>query len=529
MLYSRGVTASVWANRACPANGGDDLGDIFSTYWPLISLAAVIIVVAIHDVVQRRHAILHNFPVIGHLRYLLESIGPEIRQYFVAADKEEQPFNRDERSWIYASSKRQNNTFGFGTTEQIYGIGYPIIKHAAFPFPEDKVTYPGDDPSVIPCTKIIGEKHGRRRPYRPMSIVNISAMSFGALSKQAISALNKGALGASCWHNTGEGGISPYHCFGAELMWQIGTGYFGARDENGFSLDVLAECVEQNENVRAIEIKLSQGAKPGKGGILPAAKVTAEIAKIRGIPVGVDCVSPSSHAEFSSVDELIDFVERIADRTGLPVGIKSAIGESEFWSKLCERMKARNEGPDFISIDGAEGGTGAAPLSFSDHVALPFKVGFMRVYDIFFQQDMVNDIVWVGSAKLGFPDRALVALAMGCDVIQVGREAMLAIGCIQALKCHNGHCPTGVATQNSWLAGGLDVKDKAPRFENYVRSFRKELLSLAHASGYEHPSQILADDIEFSTGVNQFTPLQKLLPYRIEPLKLHMKDLTPVG
>lgn len=487
-------------------------------HWLLFWVALFVVfclLVAIYDIfIQKRHAIRHNFPVIGHLRYLFERIGPELRQYWVANDKEEMPFNRDERSWIYASAKGENNTFGFGTTEQIYTIGYPVIKHAAFPFPESQAKFANGDKTYVPCLKTMGESHGRRRPYRPESVVNISAMSFGSLGERAISALNQGAKQAGCFHNTGEGGVSQYHRFGADLIWQLGTGYFGARGTDGkFSMDVVARTVEENPFIRGIEIKLSQGAKPGKGGILPGTKVTAQIAAARGVPAGQDCISPNAHSEFDTVDELIDFIERIAERTGLPVGIKSAVGAINFWVKLAERMGERGQGPDFISIDGGEGGTGAAPLTFSDHVSLPFKIGFARVYQVFQQAQLSQQIVWIGSAKLGFPDRAIIAFAMGCDAIQVAREAMISIGCIQAQKCHTGHCPAGIATQNRWLQAGVNVPDKAERFARYVKSFRKELLALSYACGYQHPCQFTGREIEFSTGVNQFSQLHDVLGY----------------
>ncbi|MGD8514618.1 MAG: glutamate synthase-related protein, partial [Granulosicoccaceae bacterium] len=248
--------------------------------WILGVLLGAIVLIAIYDIfIQRTHSILHNYPVIGHMRYILEMIGPELRQYWVAHDKEEMPFDRTERSWIYTTAKGANNYFGFGSTELHYGIGYPIIKNATFPFPEHKASWPGDDPTAIPCIKVMGEMHERKRPWRPNSIVNVSGMSFGALGKRAISALNLGANLAGCYHNTGEGGVSPYHLLGAEIIWQVGTGYFAACDEDGkFSLDVVAQKVQDNPQIRAIEIKLSQGAKPGKGGVLPGAKVTAEIA-----------------------------------------------------------------------------------------------------------------------------------------------------------------------------------------------------------------------------------------------------------
>jgi glutamate synthase domain-containing protein 2 len=291
----------------------------------------------------------------------------------------------------------------------------------------------------------------------------------------------------------------------------------------------LAQEVESTPNIRCIEIKLSQGAKPGKGGILPGAKVTAEIAAVRKIPVGKDCLSPNAHSEFSTVDEMIDFIEKIADRTGLPVGIKSAIGELEFWSKLADRMLERNQGPDFIAIDGSEGGTGAAPLTFSDHVSLPFKIGFARVYQIFQEKGAVDKVIWIGSGKLGFPDRTVFALAMGCDMVAVAREAMIAIGCIQAQQCHTGHCPAGVATQSWWLQRGLDVEYKAERMAKYLKSFRKELLTLSHASGYEHPSQFLGKDVEISVGVNKFTTMEEVLGYKKAPISFtSMLDYMPI-
>lgn len=480
---------------------------------------AVVGGVALRDMLQKKHAIKHNFPLIGNFRYFLEEIGPELRQYIVANDKEETPFNRAERRWVYASSKGENSYFGFGSTEEPpYEVGFPLIKHAAFPFPESRARFLNDDPSAVPCLKVMGETHGRKRRYRPASVINISAMSFGSLGERAVRALNIGARESHCYHNTGEGGISSYHQQGADLCWQIGTGYFGARDADGnFSLEKLVEKVQRLPQIRLIEIKLSQGAKPGKGGVLPAKKVTAEIAEIRGVPAGRDCISPNAHSAFDTVDGLIDFVERIADATGLPVGIKSAVGELAFWEELAHRMKHRNAGPDFITIDGGEGGTGAAPLVFSDHVGLPFRVGFARVYKIFHVAGIAEDLVWIGSGKLGFPDQAAVAFAMGCDLINIAREAMMAIGCIQAQKCHTDHCPAGVATQNRWLQAGLDVEDKSSRFARYVKAFRKDLLSLAHATGYQHPAQFRGSDIDIGLGGNELMPLDELLGYRRKP------------
>jgi len=478
----------------------------------LIIIALFIVLVFIHDIFQKEHAILRNFPVAGHFRYLLESIGPGIRQYWITNDKEEMPFSRAERSWIYATSKKEKSTFGFGTTEQLYEIGYPIIKHATFPFSERKSKT--NKLSSIPCQKIIGSSNNRKYPYQPQSIINISAMSFGSLGAKAITSLNKGALKANCYHNTGEGGVSPYHCNGADIVWQLGTGYFGARDENGnFSIEKFKKTIDSNSNIKMIEIKLSQGAKPGKGGILPDKKVTPEIAEIRGIPVYQTCVSPNSHTAFSNVDELIEFIEKLADISGLPIGIKSAIGKIDFWEELAQKMKIHNKGPDFITIDGGEGGTGAAPLTFADHVSLPFKIGFERVYIIFQNENLTEKITWIGSAKLGFPDRAIIAFAMGCDIINIAREAMLSIGCIQAQQCHTDHCPVGVATQRKWLQRGIDITSKSGRCSQYIIGFRKELLQLTYASGYQHPCELTRHDIEVSTGVNKFTNLEEILNY----------------
>jgi glutamate synthase domain-containing protein 2 len=453
---------------------------------------------AARDALQRRHAILRNFPVVGHGRYLIESIGPELRQYVVAGDNEERPFSRDQRRWVYASSKRQLNTFGFGADQDMEDVeNLLVIKHSPFPYgaPEDGTT--GSAPEyALPAAKVLGAAHGRRHAFRPGSVVNISGMSYGSLSPPAVEALNRGAAHAPCLHNTGEGGLAAAHHHGGELIFQIGTAYFGCRrPQGGFCLDALRERVAEAP-VRAIEIKLSQGAKPGLGGMLPAAKVTDEIARVRGVEPGVDCISPARHTAFHDEDTLIAFVERIADATGLPVGIKSAVGDQGFWRRLTERMAATGGGPDFVTIDGAEGGTGAAPLAFTDHVALPFKVGFSRVYREFCEAGLADDVVFVGAGRLGLPDSALFAFALGCDMVNVGREAMLAIGCIQALKCHTGHCPTGVATQSRWLMRGLDPDLKGARAANYVRALRGELLALARTCGVAHPALVGADHLE---------------------------------
>ncbi len=482
----------------------------------LAALAVFFVLILVYDLLQTRHAVLRNFPVIGHLRYLLEAIGPELRQYIVTDNDEERPFSRDQRVWVYTSAKQSNNYFGFGTDNDLnLQDNYLIIKHSAFPLFDPHRDHPGYDPTYrLPCAKVMGEWRGRRKAFRPSSVVNVSAMSFGSLSAPAVEAMNKGCLQAGCLHNTGEGGISPHHQHGGELIWQLGTGYFGCRNRDGsFDLETCLAAVEANP-VKAIEIKLSQGAKPGLGGVLPKAKITPHIARIRGIEMGRDCISPARHTAFDDIDSMLDFVELLADRTGLPVGIKSAVGELSFWQQLVERMRATGRGVDFVSVDGGEGGTGAAPLSFSDHVSFPFRVAMSRVYRVFAEAQLAEKVVFIGSGKLGFPETALVGFALGCDLLGVAREAMLSVGCIQAQRCHTGHCPTGVATQNAWLMRGLDPTDKAARLANYVTILRKELLRLSRACGVCHPALMGADHIEMLNGGADSRPLAQVFNYQ---------------
>ncbi len=486
--------------------------------WILTISLLAILGLALYDIFQRKHSILRIFPIVGHFRFWLEHIGPELRQYIVASDNEERPFSRAQRRWVYASSKKQNNYFGFGTTvDAEQHTNHLIIKQSTFPLSNPLSGQPGHDPTYsLHCAKVLGQARGRAKAFRPQSVINISAMSFGSLSGPAIAALNGGAKLAGALHNTGEGGVSPYHKQGGNLTLQIGTGYFSCRDENGrFSLDRLKEVVTANP-VRSLEIKLSQGAKPGVGGMLPAAKITPEIAAARGIPLGQDCASPASHSEFHDVDSLLDFVELLADETGLPVGIKSAVGEIEFWQHLAYQMSTTERGVDFITIDGGEGGTGAAPLVFADHVAMPFKRGMSSVYREFVQLDMHQDVVFIGSGKLGFPEAALLAFGLGCDMINVGREALLSIGCIQAQRCHTGFCPTGIATQNKWLMRGLDPELKSARLANYLVSFRKELLRLCHACGINHPTLTTIDQFEILGEALRSTPAAEVFGYQPE-------------
>src|SRR5690242_19838319 len=468
--------------------------------------------VAARDLTQKRHALLRNYPVIAHARYWLETIGPELRQYIVTGNDEERPFSRDQRTWIYASSKQENNYSGFGTDNDIeHTPGYAIIKHRTF---ADSLPHDHAEKVGLPSAKVLGGPRGRAKAFRPDSLINVSAMSFGSMSGNAIQALNRGAKLAGCMHNTGEGGLSTHHRQGGDITLQIGTAYFGCRNEDGtFSLDKLKSVVE-SAPVRAVEIKLSQGAKPGLGGLLPAAKVTQEISEIRGIPMGQDCASPSRHTAFTDVDSLLDFVELIASETGVPVGIKSAVGEMEFWYELARLMSPGDRGVDFITVDGGEGGTGASPLIFADSIALPYRMGFSRVYGTFAELGLTDQVTFIGSAKLGLPDNAIVAFALGTDMINVAREAMLSIGCIQSQKCHTDKCPTGVATQNPWLVHGLDPTLKSERCALYIKTLRKELVKVTAAVGVAHPGLITANDVDIFCGDYEARSLGAVYGYK---------------
>lgn len=457
----------------------------------LIILGALLFCIALYDTLQASDPILRNFPVVGHFRSLLSTSGPKLRQYIVAANDEERPFSRDQRTWVYSTASGHNAYVGFGTDSVIDRGSHIIIKQSAFPD-----TTPTGENAPLPCAKVMGAWRDRTHKFRPDSVVYVSAMSYGSLSARAVEAINRGCAITGSMQNTGEGGVAYPHRNGGKLIFQFGTGYFGCRNTDGtFSLDALLETVGSAE-VGCIEIKLSQGAKPGLGGVLPGKKVTPAIAKARGVEMGQTVYSPNRHSAFDDVDGLIDFIEMIANATGLPVGIKSAVGQQNFWDELAGRMAARSEGPDFIAIDGGEGGTGAAPLAFSDHVSLPFREGFARAHKPFVHAGLHQHIIFAGSGRLGFPAEALLAFSMGADMIGLAREPMLALGCIQAQRCHDGHCPTGITTHNKWLVRGLDPADKATKLANYLVGLRGEILKLSHACGMVHPALVTADMIE---------------------------------
>lgn len=497
------------------------------SWWMWILI--VLTLIAIRDIfIQKKHTISHNYPIIGHLRYLFEKIGPEIRQYFVANNREELPFNRIERGWIYASAKKENNYEGFGTDRDIYTHQHIFINNAMMPYKLSDNHPNKTDPYFLPCAKIMGAYNNRKKPYRPASIINVSAMSFGSLSAKAVESLNKGVKISGAYHNTGEGGLSPYHSNGGDVVFHFGTGYFGVRDNDGnFSMEKMIQLVQDNPFIKAIEIKLSQGAKPGKGGVLPGAKITEEIAKIRGVEVGKDVLSPPNHSAFSNVKELLEFIEAIAEKTGLPVGIKAAIGKLNEWEELADLMIETGKGPDFITVDGGEGGTGAAPPSFADHVSLPWVYGFSDLYKVFQKRNLTDRIVFIGSGKLGFPAKAAMAFAMGADCINVAREAMMSIGCIQAQVCHTNRCPSGVATQSKWLQSGINIPLKSVRLAQYFKTFRKELVEITHAAGYEHPCQFNMKDIDVNVDDHNLSEeLDRTYNYQKTPVKFsNMQDL----
>ena len=455
--------------------------------------------VTAYDLRQRRHAILRNFPVLGHARYFLEEVGPELRQYIVTSNTEERPFNRDQRRWIYASSKQENNYFAFGTSKDLEtSPNYLIIKHAPFPLRSPLPGEPDyDDQYRIPVAKVLGAARGRDQSVP-------SGVGDQRVGDELRGAVVERDLGVE--PGSEDRGLPPQHRRGRDLP----TPPAGRRADLAAGQRLL-RCPRRRRSTSTsrgssrpspptrFERSRSSSARapsPASAACCPPRRSPRRSAAIRGVPRDRDCISPAAHPEFHDVDSLLDFVERIADATGLPVGIKSAIGESSLWSELAEAMVSGERGVDFITIDGGEGGTGAGPLVFTDQVALPFKVGFSRVYKEFAERGITDRVVFIGSGKLGFPHESTLAFGLGCDMVNVAREAMMAIGCIQAQRCHTGKCPTGVATQNPWLVHGLDPELKAARLANYVITLRKDLLALSRACGVTHPALISLDHVD---------------------------------
>jgi len=484
--------------------------------WTLLPLLVFgfLTLVGLADLRQTHHAILRNYPVLGHARFLLEMIRPEIRQYFVEADDDEVPFSRDARAIVYQRAKNVEDKRPFGTKMRVYDSGYQWLTHSIRPKKitdtNFRVTIGGPD-----CT----------RPYEA-SIYNISAMSFGALSANAIRALNKGAKLGGFAHDTGEGGISRYHREGGgDLIWEIGSGYFGCRDKDGnFDADKFA-AVAAEDQVKMIEIKLSQGAKPGQGGMLPASKISPEIAEARGVPMGVDCISPASHSAFSTPLEMVAFIKRLRELSGgKPVGFKLCIGHRREFMCIVRAMLETNITPDFIVIDGKEGGTGAAPLEFANHMGMPLVEGLTFAHNTLRGAGIRDRIKLGASGKLIHAFDIARALSLGADWANSARGFMFSIGCIQAQACHTNHCPTGVATQDVLRQKALVVEDKVTRVANFHRNTLKALGDMSAAAGLMHPSGFLPRHLLLREGARDMVTGDDVYPYMPEGFLLRGDD-----
>ncbi|MCP5251631.1 MAG: FMN-binding glutamate synthase family protein [Burkholderiales bacterium] len=459
----------------------------------------------IQDITQKKHSVLRNYPVIGRLRFFFEQQGKYFRQYFFSDDRDEMPFNRATRNWIYRHSKNKGGLVGFGSTMDLREPGSIIFVNAAFPIlEEDQLPTP---------SLLIGEGYADQ-PFEAKSIVNISGMSFGAISKPAVRALSLGAAQANCWFNTGEGGLAPYHQEGAcDIIMQIGTAKYGIRDAQGnFSSE---RAIELGKIVKAFEIKLSQGAKPGKGGLLPGNKINEEIASIRGIPAFQDSISPNRHIDIHNIEQLLEKINYLRALTGRPVGIKTAIGGWHFINELCEWVvrKGLDYAPDFITIDGGEGGSGAAPQSLMDHVSLSIAEALPRVVDSLIESGLKERIRVVAAGKLVTAAHGAWALCAGADFVNTARGFMFSLGCIQAMRCHKNTCPTGITTHNPRLQNGLVVEEKYLRVANYARNFNKEINMIAHSCGLRHAREFRREHVRIVETAGKSIAMNMLYPY----------------
>lgn len=485
-----------------------------STFWfclftiPSALFVVPSIVIGTMDMLEKTHTLRRNFPLTGRMRWAAEWLRPKMYQYFIESDTDGAPYNRLSRSVVYQRAKKVNDSMPFGTQLNVYEPGYEWLNHSINPLPLEhgnhnpRVTVGGPD-----C----------KQPYSA-SIFNISAMSFGSLSKNAIMALNGGAKIGGFAHNTGEGGLSPYHLEpGGDIIWQIGTGYFGCRNPDGtFNFEAFAERAVI-PNVKMIEIKLSQGAKPGHGGILPAAKVTDEIAKIRLVEKGKDVLSPSYHRAFSTPTEMMHFIKRLRDLSGgKPIGFKLCIGQKGQFIALCKAMIKTGIMPDFITVDGGEGGTGAAPIEFSNSVGMPLRDGLAFVYDALHGFGIKKHIKIIASGKVHTGFDLVKNFALGADMCNGARAMLLAIGCIQALECNKNTCPTGVATQDPYLYKGLDIADKRRRVANYHEETLKAAVELMSAAGIKHPNELHRSHIYRRVSANQIQTYAEMYPYLLK-------------
>lgn len=470
----------------------------------LLGLGIVVVAVMyIVDRTQTAHTVRRNYPVIGRFRYLFEHLGEFFRQYFFAMDREEMPFNRAERSWVYRAAKQEDTTVAFGSTRDLRPVGSILFVNCPYPTLEEDSA----DTSQIEVGPYC------EHPYQTDSVFHVSGMSFGAISKPAVLALSKGAKKAGVWMNTGEGALSPWHLEGgADIVFQIGTAKYGVRDENGHLCEERLAGIAAHEQVRMFEIKLSQGAKPGKGGILPAEKVTAEIARIRSIPEGQSSVSPNRHPEIDSASDLLDMIAQVRRVTGKPTGFKAVIGAYGWLDDLFGLIKQRGveSAPDFITIDSADGGTGAAPASLIDYMGLPLKESLPLVVDKLEHHGLKERIRVVASGKLITPAEVAWALCVGADFVVTARGFMFSLGCIQALQCNKNTCPTGVTTHDKNLQRGLDVTDKAERVYQYAKTVRKEVATIAHSCGVPEPRRLQRFHCRIVQSNGQSVPLDEL-------------------
>lgn len=467
--------------------------------------AAVFIALFAIDRAQTEDAIRRNYPVIGRFRRLFSTLGEFFRQYFFAMDREELPFNRAQREWVKRAGEGHGNTIAFGSTRNLGVVGTPIFVNAAFPPLEDQ--FARSQPLVIGA--------GARVPFEAPSFFNVSGMSYGAISKPAVRALSRGAAQSGIWLNTGEGGLSPYHLEGGcDLVFQIGTAKFGVRDEDGNLDEAKLRAVAAHEQVRMFEIKLAQGAKPGKGGILPGEKVTEEIARIRGLRVGQDGISPNRHAEVDDWGDLLDLIGHIREVTGKPVGIKTVMGAREPLEDLFATITARGAefAPDFITLDGGEGGTGAAPMPLMDLVGMSIREALPALVDLRNRAGLQERVRIVASGKLMVPGDVAWALAAGADFVTSARGFMFALGCIQALKCNKNTCPTGVTTHDPRFQKGLVVSDKTEKVARYAKEIQHEVEVIAHSVGVSEPRQMRRRHVRIVTEGGRSVPLNELFP-----------------
>ncbi len=474
--------------------------------WWLVAVSFALTVIGVTDILQKKRALRRNYPILAHFRYFFESIRPEIRQYFLEDDQAAQPFSRNQRSLVYQRAKRDTDKRPFGTQLNVYEAGYEWINHSIAPTRIADYNFRVDIGNHPDCP--------RAQPYSA-SVFNISAMSFGSLSANAILALNGGAKLGGFMHDTGEGSISRYHReHGGDLVWEIGSGYFGCRAPDGSFSEERFLVNASNPQVKMIELKMSQGAKPGQGGILPAAKVSIEIANARGVPAGLDCISPASHSAFSTPIEMMHFIERLRNLSGgKPTGFKLAIGHPWEFFGIVKAMLATGITPDFIVVDGGEGGTGAAPVEFSDHVGAPLQEALLLVHNTLVGANLRDRIKIGASGKIITAFDVARTIALGADWCNSARGFMFALGCIQSQTCHTDRCPTGVATQDDLRQQALDVPDKTSRVAHYHQNTVKALAELISAAGLTHPSQLKPHHIVRRVSPNQVKLVSALMPY----------------